>query len=288
MTTQPSNRTGSTDISLIEQRRSNVVQFLMLVVSALQAVVLFSILSNDPRLSVVVPAVVLVLLACLYAGFRDRQLRTEQDTLRATAAARGRQLTKMSEKLRADSSALEQLGERLDDVTALYRAISTVNSVREPGAVYDAILRAGLALLDADRGSIMLADSRGQLRIEVAEGLPPSVLRQSHAQAAGEGIAGSVLVSAEGVLIDGNASDDARFSSVISNAQGLRSALSVPLVSYGRVLGVLNLGLTSESDRDPLEESDLSLANIFAQHAAVALSGVVLLEERASDLRRSA
>ncbi len=281
------------DLSQIEKRRSNVVQFLMMVVSALQAIVLFSILSNDPRLSVVVPAIVLVLLACLYAGFRERQLRHQQAALRATAVARGRQLSKMSEKMRADSTALEQLGERLDDVTALYRAISTVNSVREPGATYDAMLRAGLALIDADRGSIMLADSRGELRIEVAEGLPPSVLRQTHAQAPGEGIAGSVLVNGEGVLIEGSAEGDPRFSRVISNAQELRSALSVPLISFGRVLGVLNLGLSSESTRDQLGESDLSLANIFAQHAAVALGGVLLLEEQMAEaetgeLRRSA
>ena len=278
----------------IEERRSNVVQFLMLVVSAVQAIVLFAVLSEDPRLSIVAPAIVVVLLACLYAGLRERQLRQQQSALRATAAARGRQLTKMTERLRADSQALEQMGERLEDVTALYRAISTVNSAAEPGSTFDAILRAGLALLDADRGSIMLADSCGDLRIEVAEGLPHSVIEQSRPQSRGEGVAGAVLQNGEGVLINGSTADDPRFSSLsrdASSAQSLRSALSVPLAVHGRELGVLNLGLTLDSDRDELTEADLSLANIFAQHAAVALSGVLLLEQAESlrpSLRRSA
>ncbi len=84
------------------------------------------------------------------------------------------------------------------------------------------------------------------------------------------------------------AAPDAEFTRLIFDELGLRSALTVPLQARGRLFGTLTL-VSAESDR-VFDDHDVSFAEDFATHAALAVANARLYAEQeqiASTLQRS-
>ncbi|MCA1841227.1 MAG: GAF domain-containing protein [Actinomycetota bacterium] len=141
--------------------------------------------------------------------------------------------------------------------------------------------------INADRGSIMLLDKNtNELIIEVSRGLPP-LAAHTHTPL-GAGIAGWVAMNKEAVVLNGDFNDP-RFS---GTDPSIASAISLPLVVRGEVLGVLNL--VRRQSPEMFTDRDLSLAGSLADLAALAIEKARLhnalkeREERVSDLLAAA
>lgn len=194
--------------------------------------------------------VALVLGVAAYAVDKERRLRRLERLV-------------VDERVRASS-----LGRRLDELTAIVAAGKAVNSVLDLDEVLDVILRAALDLLDGGYGSVMLVQSDATLRIAAASGeraLPDEELRL------GESIAGRVASTARPLLVNGPA-DQQRFPGHQPRTD-VESAMCVPLVHRGELLGVLNVNATAARQFD---DYDLQVLTLFAEAAAIAIANARL------------
>ena len=167
------------------------------------------------------------------------------------------------------------LSNRLKEVAALLTVGKAVNSVLNLTQVLDIILSSALELLGAESGSIMLLEQPDELRAVCVRGNDRA---RDARERVGEGIAGFVAEHREPLLISGTASKDS-FRNLVAHDEPVESALSVPLVNRGEVLGVLNVSATSDRE---FTEYDLRALGLFAEHAAVSIANARLYEaERA-------
>lgn len=268
------------DLASVERQQTGLVRFLIIVIMLTLSAIL--VVSYRAVGTAAIPYLCLVALAaCLYAVSQERKLRSLHSALVQNISAKEKVLGRLGERLREESTKSVELGTRLDDLTRLYRAISAVNSVSDHDAAYDVVVRAATQLVGADTGSLMLLEGGGRaLVLRSAVGLPDALLANHVSRPMGEGVSGWVAKNNEAVLLIGEAEDDDRFNHTIADT-GIRYSLCVPLTHANQVLGVLNLGISKEDvsdDERTLGASDQSLANIFAQHAAVTVLNSRLLE----------
>ena len=158
------------------------------------------------------------------------------------------------------------LSNRLKELAMLYEAGKAMNSVLVVDEVLQLILSSAFDLLSAASGSIMLVEDEGDLvvvcRAGSAGGAPIEL---------GGGIAGRVARDREPLLVQGTVSEKGR--------QETESAVCVPLLHRGQVLGVINL---IGSPGHTYSEYDLRAVSLFAEHAAIAVANARLYEaERA-------
>jgi GAF domain-containing protein len=115
------------------------------------------------------------------------------------------------------------------------------------------VLDLGIAEVHGVSGSLMLLDEEGRLlRIVAAVGLSDLVVQETR-QRLGQGIAGRVAEEGEALLLVGTIGDE-RFP-VHGERPEIPSAVCVPVVTEGRVLGVLNVN--SDPTHEPFDQPDL-------------------------------
>ncbi|MCU1379321.1 MAG: hypothetical protein JWN29_2304, partial [Acidimicrobiales bacterium] len=171
-------------------------------------------------------------------------------------------LRRTTRHLLSERILLTALENRLEELSSLLDAGRAMNSVLELSEVLRRILDNALDLLAASDGSVLLADEPGVLRAVCVRGndaASDSVVR------VGEGIAGRVAANREPLLVEGGRRD---------------SAMSVPLVHRGVLLGVLNVN--AEPGRT-FDGYDLRALSLFGEHAASSIANARLYEsERAN------
>ena len=139
---------------------------------------------------------------------------------------------------------------------ALHEIVESVNLTIDADELFSRMLEIAMGVTGADGGSLMLLDPKTQLlAIRVAIGVEPELWPKIKV-ALGEGIAGRVAADARPIRLRGRA-DRQRFQ-IVRERLDVESALCVPLVCEGKVLGVLNL---HHSERpDAFSEDDLEFA----------------------------
>ena len=158
------------------------------------------------------------------------------------------------------------LSNRLKELAMLYEAGKAMNSVLVVDEVLQLILSSAFELLGASSGSIMLLGDDGELvvvcRAGKASGAPIEL---------GGGIVSRVARDREPLLVQGIVSEKGH--------QETDSAVCVPLLHRGTVLGVINvIGAAGHT----YSEYDLRAVSLFAEHAAIAVANARLYEaERA-------
>jgi diguanylate cyclase (GGDEF)-like protein len=162
------------------------------------------------------------------------------------------------------------LTHRLRELSSLLAAGKAINLGLDLDQVLDTIVASALEILDGRDGSIMLASGGRELRT-VATGGRSSA--HGARVAFGEGIAGRVAATQEPLLISGEV---ARVASAHRAAEtpAPRSAMSVPLLHRGALLGVLNVNARS---RD-YTEHDLRALSLFGEQAASAIANAQLYQ----------
>ena len=262
------------ELGHVERQRYGLVQFLVVLMLIFLGAIVYLSWSRAES-PVILGLAGLSLLTGLYVMARERGLAQEQRRLVGELVHSEIRATKQQHDLKEERERSSQLDFRLRELTSLYRAICSVNSLIHPEQAYVTVLRAAMELVEANRGSIMLLDNQGKrLRIVCAQGLDPEVISAT-SQPIGEGVAGWVACEAEPVLLSGDAEQDGRFKNLIERDPGPTYAMSVPLSLRGHVTGVINIGSNTKGPRR-FTEYHLRLATIFCQHAAVAIENAQL------------
>ncbi len=130
----------------------------------------------------------------------------------------------------------------------------------------EGVLARGMAIVDADSGSLMLRRRGTDLLEVVAPSGATTGASRGHVVRFGEGIAGRVAANGRSVLVTG---DSQMLVHSMSPGRDISSAVSVPLQRAGEILGVLNLNISDSGRR--LTGEDVRLIERYAHMAAVVI-----------------
>lgn len=161
---------------------------------------------------------------------------------------------------------LNQLQRKYSELEALRTIVMAINSqIDDLDKVVHLILTKACELLSADHGSLMLIHPESQqLKIAAAVGADWTPDKLSCMLNLGEGITGWVAVSGESYLCN-ETSKDSRYYALFEN---VASEVAVPVISQGRILGVINIDSLRQA---AFGTADRDLLQMLADHAAVAI-----------------
>jgi diguanylate cyclase (GGDEF)-like protein len=149
---------------------------------------------------------------------------------------------------------------KVDVLGALQEVVESYNLTVNTNELFARMLEIALGVTGAEGGSLMLLDPEArELRVRVAVGVEPELWPKIRVPL-GEGIAGRVAADARPLRLRGKA--DAQAFRIVRERLDVESALSVPLVHEGRVLGVLNLHHPTRPDA--FTDADLEFAEQLA------------------------
>lgn len=172
-----------------------------------------------------------------------------------------------------EKSCLARENVRLKALLPLFEVSKALISEVKVDRLFNLIVQTVSLETKADRVSLMLLDEATQeLTIKAAVGLPQDIIANA-TEKIGEGIAGSVAKTGKPLILD----DGRKLSQPLKKAMrqtGVLSALCVPLMVKGKVIGILNSSKTSAGN--PFTESDLELLSILAGEAAIAIENAKL------------
>lgn len=174
------------------------------------------------------------------------------------------------------TSSQEPNGARLKLEHEIYEDMArTLTSTLDISEVLEIIMQKVGELLAPNNWSLLLMEPDGEhLRFELAVGQGSDVLVGRRLNV-GEGIAGWVAQSGEGILVE-NVREDPRFCSRFDELSCFetRSIICVPLKNRGRVLGVVEL--INRIEQDSFTERDMHSLQTLAEYAAIAISNADL------------
>ena len=129
---------------------------------------------------------------------------------------------------------------------ALHEVVESVDLTIEADELFDRMLEIAVGVTGAEGGSLMLLDPDASvLRIRVARGVEPELWPKIRV-ALGQGISGRVAALARPIHVRGRA-DRATYD-LVRERIDVESALCVPLIHRGKVLGVLNVHHSERAD----------------------------------------
>ena len=192
---------------------------------------------------------------------------------------RRRELTQKEMERRA--LAHDDRVEKLERLVALFRRF---NSSLETSDVLAMALDAAIELTRAERGFVLLASSRGEMRVTVARNIDREKVGKSHLKFS-RGIAERAVETGEPVVTVDAQSDERFRENASVHAMRLRSVLAVPIRSPDGVLGALYVD--NRFGRGRFEPDDVDVLLSFADQAALALRNaelVATLRQRTTEL----
>ena len=143
---------------------------------------------------------------------------------------------------------------------ALHEVVESYNLTVDADELFRRMLEIALGVTGAEGGSLMLLDAEArELRVRVAAGVEPELWPKIRVRI-GEGIAGRVAADARPLRLRGKA--DRQAFRIVRERLDVESALCVPLVHDGRVLGVLNLHHSTRPDA--FSDADLEFSEQLA------------------------
>lgn len=156
-----------------------------------------------------------------------------------------------------------------DDFQALYDIACTLNSILEPQQLLEKVLAIAVRHLAAERGFVLLADSRTDAGFSVAATENFGSQQKSDEFAASSSVVNRVLTTGEPVLTF-DAQADGRFDASTSIvAQNILSIACVPLRNGERVTGAVYLD--SAKSRKAFTEDAVKFLTVFGNIAAIAI-----------------
>lgn len=161
-------------------------------------------------------------------------------------------------------------GGKTGDQTALLSSfreiVDAVRLTTDRKELLSVILKLATESSRAERGSIMLMSTEDDsLRVEIAKGMDEEVVRKIRVPL-GEGISGRVAKEGKSLLISGRARGE-EFARLMERSD-VKSAMCVPLIVSGNVIGVINVS-SNESSHIFTEEDLDFLSNLSGLAAEV-------------------
>lgn len=174
---------------------------------------------------------------------------------------------------------------RLDQVSLIAQVSQSLNGTLELESVLQETTEMTAYVLQAQAATLFLADERqSQLLFYVPTGKAGGVLREMRIPIS-QGVAGWVATNRESIIVN-DAAKDQRFSSRVDAETGFqtKSILCVPLLSQGRLVGVLEV-LNKEAKGGFTHEDQVWLETMASQ-AAVALENAHLFQNLRKEQER--
>jgi signal transduction histidine kinase len=163
--------------------------------------------------------------------------------------------------------------ERARQLTVLNEVGSAITSTLDLETVLNLIMEKAVELLQAEAGSLVMVDEdTEELVFEVTAG-PGSADLAGVRLPPGTGVVGMVMKEGEPIIIK-DAQNDDRWYQDLDSEFITRSLIAVPLISRGRVSGVIEL--LNRRDFVPFDEDDERLLTAFASDAAIAIENAQL------------
>ncbi len=152
-----------------------------------------------------------------------------------------------------------------DLLTALHEIVESYNLTIDADELFSRVLEIAVSVTGAEGGSLMLLDHAArELRVRVATDVEPELWPKIRVPL-GHGIAGRVAADGRPLRLRGKA--DRQAFQIVRERLDVESAISVPLIFKGRVLGVLNLHHSTRADAFSDESLEFAeqLAHLDAQ-----------------------
>ncbi len=163
---------------------------------------------------------------------------------------------------------LSRAKKRAEQMAGFYQKVLELVAINDPATLSRQLIALAKAEGQADLVSLMVRSSEDPQRLVIAaaDGLPDDLVGQ-HVSVT-EGVAGRVIAQAGSVLIAPDTLEQIRDWPLRYGGEG--SALCLPLIVAGQVVGVLNV--TRLQTPEPFSQSDLELFEILSRKAAEALA----------------
>jgi PAS domain S-box-containing protein len=162
------------------------------------------------------------------------------------------------------------------DLETLLDVSKVINSTLILDDILQMVMKKAIKLLGAERGFLMLLDSKGNLQFKTAHNICKDSLSKEDLRIS-MSIANKVAQNGESIYTS-DAQKDKRFSKQKSIVElNLKSIMCVPLKSKEKIIGILYLD--NSSKRGIFLESDLHLFEVFAGQAAIAIENAKLYED---------
>ncbi|MCL7452179.1 MAG: GAF domain-containing protein [Anaerolineae bacterium] len=171
---------------------------------------------------------------------------------------------------------------RFQHLAAVHEANRAISTTLEIESLLDQIVDKAIEMLGADSGALLLVEpgadeqAQGILRIRAIVA-PGTASLRGETLPPGTGAAARVLETGEALLEQDPSLTDPALG------PGLGSLVAVPLVSRGRVLGVLEIGRQAGSPQ--FQAQDVDLLATFGGQAAIALENALLFEQTSRHLQ---
>jgi Nif-specific regulatory protein len=214
---------------------------------------------------------------------RSNPVEVSEQRLKARSTLRMRVEDALSQEPRAEWSKLPALANMARDLMLLVKISTTINSIREPEALQRELLRFVFEAVPADRGAILLAGDDGEIISEF--GLDRAESKESAVRVS-RALVRQVFEEGAAILDNDLFAEGDSASPDGPEAERINSLLCVPLVLFGRTIGVLYL--TAAAPGTQFAEEHLRLVTVISGVAAVALNNarhVEQLEDENSLLR---
>ncbi|HTV87446.1 MAG TPA: response regulator [Stellaceae bacterium] len=165
----------------------------------------------------------------------------------------------------------------LRNTVAIHELTLTIAHTLELSVLLDKIVDAGLAQLDGDEASLMLLSDDGRsLYVAAVRGDQRQALLGSRL-AMGDNIAGFVAAQREPLIFEGGTDHDPRRLPQFPRSD-IRSAVSMPIITRGELLGVLNVSSTRRPRAFSLGQ--IKGLNLFTGAAAASIKVARLYDEQ--------
>ncbi len=171
--------------------------------------------------------------------------------------------------------ASQVLNRRLTDLQAVLDLTRLVNSEMLLSTILDVISSKALETLNGDQSSLFLYDPHvSKLRCVSLRGGKDERISKALVEV-GKGIAGWVVKHGKALLLDEDL-NESQFRDFVKKDKRITSSLCVPLMVRSQPRGVLNITVFDQKRK--FTQSDLKLAYIFAETAAIAIDKAGLYE----------
>ena len=167
---------------------------------------------------------------------------------------------------------LDLLKRKFEIFQEISRAIVAIDNIT---SVANLLLDFAINYTDAEKGSLMLINEKGELYILAARDIDTQFIRNYKAKI-GEGIAGIVAKDCMPFLVE-DIEKDHRFKGKKRDRYKTKSFISCPIMSRKKLLGVFNIN--DKRDGTPFSEDEFELMKIIANQAAIALENAFLMNQ---------
>jgi adenylate cyclase len=174
---------------------------------------------------------------------------------------------------------------RLRTLLPLFRLGEKFMSAVSSEQVFNEMLEAIVQEIHVPSISLMIFDEEvGRLKIVASRGISDELIKSISIKP-GEQIAGWVYENGKPVILNKLTQRHSPFSQLLKR-DNIAAAISFPLITRGRVIGVINVSQTDHTIE--YSQADIEMLSIISGQALMALENVASLKERENNIRMRA